>query len=359
MVRVTFVSVVSALVLLGLAGGAGAATSTSLLVPQGTAFAVLGQSCGGIQEQAFTTGFDAVSGYPVGDVYLQTRCGGSGRGGGYHTTTYSAWVSVTWDFGAAVRSYAKLAAAPAGLDPAFSAYDANGDEVYNVLSAVNVSPSSCTAGNTTYCAYRAYLSVVPPAAPTGVTASQVGDQLQVGWIPAATSTAVITSSTVTATPVGSAAPVLTATVTGTATSALVGPVQPATTYEVTVVSTDAGGSSPSSSSVTVTTEASSVAPSAPTGVTAHWTAPGLPGDQLVASWTAAVPGDSPVDAYEVTVGVRNGDPPFPAPVTQTVSGSTLSASFVVDDVFDWGVQVRAHNAAGWGPWSAVVVLGGA
>jgi hypothetical protein len=341
MLRVTFVSaVVSAIVLLGPSGGADAATSTSLLLPQSTAFAVLGHSCGGIQEQAFATGFDAVSGYPVGDVYLQTRCDGSGRGGGYHTTTYSAWVAVTWDFSAAVRSYAKLAAAPTGLDPAFSATDANGDRVYNLLN-------------------HAYLSVVPPGAPTGVSAAQVGDQLQVSWTPAAASAAVITSSTVTATPVGGTAPVLTVTVSGTATSALVGPAQPATTYQVTVVSTDAGGSSPPSDPATISTPASSVAPSAPTGVSEHWTAPGTQGDQLVASWAAAVPGDSPIDEYEVTASVRDGDPPFPAPVDQAVSGSTLTAAFLVDDTFDWAIQVRAHNAAGWGPWSTPVVLGGA
>ena len=45
------------------------------------------------------TGFDTTSGYPTGDVHLQTRCGGSGRGGGYHTTTYTAWAGATWDFG--------------------------------------------------------------------------------------------------------------------------------------------------------------------------------------------------------------------------------------------------------------------
>src|SRR5262245_35275386 len=44
----------------------------SLLVPQSTAFSILGHSCGGIQEQSFATGFDPVSGYPIGDVYMQT-----------------------------------------------------------------------------------------------------------------------------------------------------------------------------------------------------------------------------------------------------------------------------------------------
>jgi cysteine-rich repeat protein len=106
------------------------ALPTSLLVPQSTAFAVLGHSCGGIQEQAFATGFDAVSGYPTGDVYLSTRCGGSGRGGGYHTTTYSAWVGATWDLTGALVSDLVLSGAPT-VDPTFSAFDQYGNEVYN------------------------------------------------------------------------------------------------------------------------------------------------------------------------------------------------------------------------------------
>ena len=84
------------------AGPAEAASPISLLVSQATAFGYLGRSCGGIQEQAFATGFDASTGFPTGAVYLQTRCGGSGRGGGYHVTTYKAWLTVTWDFTGAV-----------------------------------------------------------------------------------------------------------------------------------------------------------------------------------------------------------------------------------------------------------------
>jgi hypothetical protein len=110
-----------------------APAQTSLIVPQGTAFAAIGHSCGGIQEQSFATGFDPTSGYPTGDVYVQTRCGGSGRGGGYHTTTYSAWLGVTWDYTGTVVSSAVLAAAPA-VDPAFSAFDAHGNKVYNQAS---------------------------------------------------------------------------------------------------------------------------------------------------------------------------------------------------------------------------------
>jgi hypothetical protein len=119
-----------ALILLGVGVSNATAAPVPLLLSQSTAFSVLGRSCGGIQEKGYATGFDATSGYPTGDVYLSTRCGGSGRGGGYRTTTYSAWVGVNWDFTATVISYAVLSAAPT-VDATFSAFDANGNEVYN------------------------------------------------------------------------------------------------------------------------------------------------------------------------------------------------------------------------------------
>jgi hypothetical protein len=353
--RTVLAALVAALFCLSLAAAADAANPTSLLLPQSTAFSILGRSCGGIQEQAFTTGFDSVSGQPIGDVYLQTRCGGSGRGGGYHTTTYSAWVAVTWNFAGAAVSSARLSAAPAGLNPSFSTTDAHGDHVYNSLSAVNVLPANCTVGNTTYCTYRAYLSVTLPAAPTGVTATPSGGQFQVAWTPDPAAAAAITSSTVSATPVGTSAPIITANVSGSAASALIGPLQPQTTYQITVVSTDLAGTSPSSSPVTVTTPASSTPPSAPTGVSALWTAPGYPNDTLSASWSApASAGDSPIDQYEVTINGGDGGGTF----TQTVSAPTVTATFAVSDIPDWSIQVRAHNAAGWSPWSTSATLGG-
>ena len=79
----------------------------ALALPQGDAFSILGHSCGGIQEQTYATGFGA-GGLPGGDVYMQTRCGGSGRGGGYKTTTYSAWADVVWDWFGATRSFSRL-----------------------------------------------------------------------------------------------------------------------------------------------------------------------------------------------------------------------------------------------------------
>src|SRR5262249_41541749 len=156
----------------------------------------------------------------------------------------------------------------------------------------------------------------------------------------------ITSSTVTATADG--AP--TVTVTSTASTAVLGPLQPLTTYQITVVNTDAAGSSAPSDPVTLTTPAGAIAPSAPTGVSARWAGNNL----LFATWRAPAPGDSPIDTYEITITGSDGGGTF----TQDVSGSTLTAFFAVSSIPDWTIRVRAHNAAGWGPWSARARLGG-
>jgi hypothetical protein len=137
--KVLVAAVFAAVAFGGVAPSASAAsTPMPLFLAQSTAFSILGHSCGGIQEQAFATGFDASSTYPTGDVHLQTRCGGSGRGGGYHSTTYSAWVGVTWDFTAAVVSSVALSTAPT-TDPTFSAFDASGNEVYNLSNSAYLS----------------------------------------------------------------------------------------------------------------------------------------------------------------------------------------------------------------------------
>jgi hypothetical protein len=141
-----------------LAPAAGAATTYSLAVSQGDAFSVLGRSCGGIQEQSFATKFKHTNGLPTGYVYVQTRCGGSGRGGGYHVTTYSAWLKVTWDLTGLVHSFVTTSA-PTDVSATFTATDASGDQIYNVLHSVNVLPENCSVGNITYCYYRAYLTV--------------------------------------------------------------------------------------------------------------------------------------------------------------------------------------------------------
>jgi hypothetical protein len=304
-----------------------------LLLPQSNAFAILGHSCGGIQEQVYATGF---VGYPTGDVYIQTRCGGSGRGGGYQETTYSAWVAVTWDFSGNVISSTTLSNAPA-INSSFSVTDGFGDILFN------------TGAN-------AFLIVPVPAAPTDVTAVQSGDQFQVSWIPKGVNPLAITSSTLTATPINSTNSILTAIVTGPVAIGDIPSLQPQTTYQVTVADTTIGGSGPASTPVTVTTEAATVAPSAPANVVAKWTDPNPAGtnDTLVATWSAAVPGDSPIDEYQITITGSDGGGTF----TQTVSGTTLTTYFTVDYIPNWTVTVKAHNAVGWGPSSTPVTLGG-
>jgi hypothetical protein len=67
--------------------------------------------------------------------------------------------------------------------------------------------------------------------------------MTVSWTADAETAGLIDSSTVTATPVGSAAPVLSATASGSWSTAYLSPVQPNTTYRVSVTSSDAEGTS--------------------------------------------------------------------------------------------------------------------
>jgi hypothetical protein len=307
---------------------------TALLLPQSTAFGILGHSCGGIQEQVNVTGFDPFTRYPSGNVYLQTRCGGSGRDGGGHTTTYAASATVIWDFAGNVVSVATPATGPAG-GPSFRA-DAYGDTIYDSGAA-------------------AYLIVPLPEAPTGVTAVQSGDNFLVSWTPNEVNPSAITSSTLTATPLDSTASTLTTTVAGPASNGVISSLQPETKYQITAVNITISGASPPSAPITVTSKAATVAPAAPITVTANWSNLDPVGatDTLVATWLAAVPGDSPIDQYQITITGSDGGGTF----TQTVSGTTLTASFTVDYIPNWTVTVKAHNAVGWGPLSVPVVLG--
>ncbi len=224
---------------------ASASTPIRLVLDQGSAFSLLGHSCGGIQEQVYVTGFGpAPGGYPEGDAYLSTRCGGSGRGGGYKTTTYTAAASVVWNWLGQTRSFARLEG-PGGGGPEFSAEDTHGDRIYNVGTAAYLETGEPP--------------VQRPGAPTNVTASvglyESGSteylRMSVGFSLAPETAGLVTSSTVTATPVPAGPPVLTATTSGSWTSAALGPVEPNTTYVVTVTSTDAEGTSESSEAVEI------------------------------------------------------------------------------------------------------------
>ncbi len=305
---------------------------TRLLLPQSTAFAILGYSCGGIQEQV-SAGFDVANGLPTGVVDLSTSCS-TGKAGS-PPSIHKASAVVTWDFAGNVISAAPLTN---GVTvPSTTPTDGLGDVIYGTNGV-------------------AYLIVPIPAAPTGVTAGQSGDQFQVSWTPNGVNPVAIISSTLTATPVNSTASILTTTVTGSVTTGIIPTLQPQTTYEITVVNTTIGGSSPASTPISVTTSPATIPPSAPAGVTASWTNLDPTGatDTLIASWQAPNPGNSPIDQYMVTITGSDGAGTF----TQTVSGTILTASFNVDYIPNWSVTVQAHNAAGWGPVSAVFNLGG-
>ena len=239
--RVILGIMVSASVCAGLVSSASAATPIRLYLSEGAAFSILGHWCGGIQQQVYATGF-ASNGYPTGNVYMSTRCGGSSRDGGGGSTTYTGKASVVWTWFGETRSYGTLN----GSLEAREAEDGHGDKVYNVGTA-------------------AYLAtgmppLQAPAAPTGVTASvglaEAGEseflRMTVGWTVAPETAGLLNSSTVTATPVNSSGPVLTTTVGSYFSAAALQPVEPNTTYRVTVTNTDSEGTSEPSVPVEIT-----------------------------------------------------------------------------------------------------------
>jgi len=225
----------------GVGTASAAASPTRLLLSEYGAFHVLGRWCGGISQKVYATGFDS-KGYPTGAEFLSTTCNGSGRGG--HPTTYTAWATSEWDWYGETRSFA-ASAAPEGLSETFSAEDSHGDHVYNVGTAAYLEAPAPP--------------VQPPAPPTGVTAYveevEVGEHVerrfQVGWTPSAETAPLLTSSHVVATPVGSTAPILEATVNGGGSATLLMPLERRTAYRITVTNTDREGTSTPSTPIEV------------------------------------------------------------------------------------------------------------
>jgi hypothetical protein len=213
------------------------------------------------------------------------------------------------------------------VNASFTVTDAFGDILYN------------TSG-------LAYLIVPFAAAPVYVTAVQSGNQFLVTWLPNGINPVAVTSSALTATPVNSPASILTSTVTGPATNGAIDLLQPQTTYQIIIVNNALNGSSLASMPFTLTTGAATVAPSAPTNIVASWSNPDPSDstDTLIATWAAAIPGDSPIDQYLVTFTGSDGASTF----TNTVSSSTFTAYFGVDSTPNWSVTVKSHHAVGWG-----------
>jgi hypothetical protein len=160
--------------------------ATIQLQPVPDAFARLGRSCGGIKQQIFGDGFDA-NGNVTGFVFVETRCGGSGKGGGYRVRTYSTWLAVTWNAaGEVIDEVTQVPNPDPGIagayhsgsqvggtnyptcnnatpyDNAFTCFSApitDSTGLYSVQTSLYViNQAACTAVNTTYCAYRASLT---------------------------------------------------------------------------------------------------------------------------------------------------------------------------------------------------------
>ena len=77
--------------------GASAAQADVLTLASPSPYAVIGRQCGTGTTASTATGFTADGFYITGLTSVSTRCGGSGRGGGYHTTTYSGCGITRWD----------------------------------------------------------------------------------------------------------------------------------------------------------------------------------------------------------------------------------------------------------------------
>lgn len=222
----------TAVICLGLAPVAGASSPIRLVLSQGAAFSVLGVSCGGIQEEVAVTGF-APNGYPEGIAYLKTRCGGSGRGGGYKTTTYTGTATVVWDWLGETRNFAS-GAGEASL--VAEATDSHGDRIYASAGAAFLETGEPPLS--------------PPAAPSNLVAYpgwvEVGEtehqQFTVTWSSDPETAGLITSSTVTATPIHGGT-TLTAQSNGGWNQVALGPLVGNTVYRISVTSTDLEGTS--------------------------------------------------------------------------------------------------------------------
>ena len=107
---------------------------------------LLGVSCGGVHVASYVTGFDSL-GHITGEVYAWTRCGGSGRGGGYKSHTYQSWTSIAWDLN---LNYKLLPYDQVFPDPAFTAADQYGNTILNVCAGTTNGQPACIANANIY-----------------------------------------------------------------------------------------------------------------------------------------------------------------------------------------------------------------
>ncbi len=226
--------------LCGATAAAASATTINLEMSQNAAFNVLGHWCGGIKEKVYETGF-AANGYPQGNVYMETTCGGSGKGGGGGHTTYTGtasvvwtWLGETWKWGPMVGS---LEAKPAE--------DAHSDKLYSVTPcATGYHTGTCSYLETGEPPYQ------PPAAPGSVTASpyMAGNEteymyLAVSWTQDPERLSLLTTQKVRVEPLEGKGSVLEEEVRPYFASVDIGIVEPKERYKVSVTQSDNEGTS--------------------------------------------------------------------------------------------------------------------
>ena len=113
-----------------------------------------------------------------------------------------------------------------------------------------------------------------------------------------------------------------------------------TTYSVAVADNDAGGRGATSKPFIITTSKARIRPGAPV-ITYAW-------GYADVRWTAPNPGNSAIDEYEATATIGRKR------YNTYVPGSALAAYLSPPPADSLTVAVRAHNAVGWGAWSASV-----
>ena len=179
-----------------------------------------------------------------------------------------------------------------------------------------------------------------PAVPTGVVAQARNASAAVSWTaPANDGGSPITGYTVTAAPGGR-----TAATTGATTATVTG-LANGTAYTFTVTATNAVGTSPASlASAAVTPSSSTMAPWAPTGVTA------IAGNtQAAVSWTApASDGGSAITGYTVTAAPGGRTATTTGATTATVTGLTNGTAYTftvtATNAVDTSLASLASNA---------------
>ena len=152
MIRRFLAVTVASVALCTATAAAASAEKINLEMNQNAAFSALGHWCGGIKEKVYETGF-ASNGYPQGNIFMETTCGGSGRGGGGHTT-YTGTASVVWTWLGETWKWGPMS----GTLEAKPAEDSFGDKLYSV--------TPCATGyHVGTCSYLEAVTSTPPYQP--------------------------------------------------------------------------------------------------------------------------------------------------------------------------------------------------